>query len=622
MNTLTNQNFFTDNPDIIFHLNKPYFNKIFNLLNKHNKDYSQEVSEYKKEIIEFLQNLGELSGQKITHYTKVLDFDSDNKELIKSTIQEILNQLKNLGTHKLCIPKQHQGLGYPIFVELIALEIIARACPSITLNMSSYNLIFHLIQDCPNFENKENLLNQISAGVCNGNIAFTEKSSGSDLRTISTYVKFDNKSKVWTIYGEKFFISNPDADFSIVLAKTTNPSTAEIKDLNLFLVPKEYNNKTNFIITKYLDTIGFRGSTFGCIKFDGSVAYPLAIGNNALTKIITFMNYGKLAVGFQALGIMEHCYRQANEFCTQRIAWDRSLNQHELILETLTDMKAQIQAFRSLCYETAYIYSYIHVYRHYLHNTHNKKLLPSYNTEIIKLEKRLKKLIPLIKWWASEKTFLITQKSLNILGGRGYLKESSLGRFLQDSLALGIYEGPVYNQALIVMKDTIKDFIRLPSKAIGITIRKSKLNICNNKDLNNKFNKCRTIFYKTLLKLMIQLIKENVQIKISSIDPSDISKALRIITKEIVDFKTISSAIFQSIRLCEMKTLIAIAYCNVSDTKLNPSRIPLTEYFLDHVLLKSEVLSKEILHPKKYLNETLKDMQSEQADSLSYLQGF
>ena len=76
--------------------------------------------------------------------------------------------------------------------------------------------------------------------------------------------------------------------------------------------------------------------------------------------------------------------------------------------------------------------------------------------ETAALERRLRELIPLVKYFVSERTLWVTRTAVQVHGGYGVVQGYDVERHYRDALILPIYEGTSQIQALMSLKDQVK----------------------------------------------------------------------------------------------------------------------------------------------------------------------
>jgi hypothetical protein len=79
-----------------------------------------------------------------------------------------------------------------------------------------------------------------------------------------------------------------------------------------------------------------------------------------------------------------------------------------------------------------------------------------------RIERYLRELTPLVKYFGSEEAIRVARTGMQVFGGYGVVKDYEVERFLRDSLILPIYEGTSQIQSLMATKDLLKAVMRDP----------------------------------------------------------------------------------------------------------------------------------------------------------------
>jgi hypothetical protein len=115
----------------------------------------------------------------------------------------------------------------------------------------------------------------------------------------------------------------------------------------------------------------------------------------------------------------------------------------------LTNMKAKIDAMRTLLYETA---RYVDIYKAYNHTSKERKLEPEERQEAKVYQKLADMYTPLLKLYSSEGCNQIAYDAIQIFGGTGYMKDFPIERIYRDARITTIYEGTSQLQVVAAIR--------------------------------------------------------------------------------------------------------------------------------------------------------------------------
>ena len=233
------------------------------------------------------------------------------------------------------------------------------------------------------------------------------------------------------------------------------------KGLSMFLVPrfieKDSHRINNFKIETIEHKLGIKGSPTCELSFDSSTGYLVGEEGQGLKQMFYLMNEARLGVSAQALGVAQKAYEEAKAYASERVQFGKPIIQHELIADKLYDMETDIIAMRSLIYKACEYDDLKEGYKEKL------KELEDGSHEKLKIEKLYRRytylardMVPLVKYFASEKSFQIARDNLQIHGGNGYTEDFPAEMHLRDSIITTIYEGTSQIQALMSVRDTLK----------------------------------------------------------------------------------------------------------------------------------------------------------------------
>ncbi|MBS0404461.1 MAG: acyl-CoA dehydrogenase family protein, partial [Proteobacteria bacterium] len=103
-----------------------------------------------------------------------------------------------------------------------------------------------------------------------GSMFMTEQAAGSDIAGTLT-MAYPQDDGSWRLVGEKWFCSNPDAGFGMVLARVDGGPPG-MKGISLFLLPRQLDdgNTNHYHIVRLKDKMGTRSMASGEIRMEGA----------------------------------------------------------------------------------------------------------------------------------------------------------------------------------------------------------------------------------------------------------------------------------------------------------------------------------------------------------------
>jgi alkylation response protein AidB-like acyl-CoA dehydrogenase len=351
--------------------------------------------------------------------------------------------LKRLGVMGLSLPRDVGGAGFPLTVGAIFTECLSRACTNTLLLYAFYQGPAFMILRFGSKDQVERWVKPLCAGDISASVAMTEPDAGSDVGAIGTSAVQEGNH--FRVSGRKQFITNGCGDVCIVLARSQAGSKG-LEGLSLFIVPRREGERENYRVARPEKKFVIRGSATCELSFDNSCAEMLGSPGAGFAEITTFMNEARLAVALQGLGISQAALAAARGYAAVRVQMGRAIARHELVADMLLDMEAEVAAMRALVYECTGLQDRIVGLSR---NGKGEKEIPA-------LERRLRELIPLVKYFVSERTLWVTRTAVQVHGGYGVVQGYDVERHYRDALILPIYEGTSQIQALMSLKDQVK----------------------------------------------------------------------------------------------------------------------------------------------------------------------
>lgn len=463
---------------------------------------------------EALTLVGEYAGNEIAERAREVDEagagHGDGPIAVPDALRRNLEGLKRLGVTGLALPRAYGGENFPFTVNSMALEMIARACPSTMVQYAFFlSPALMLVRFAPP-ELKERWIPRLAAGEISGSVAMTEPQAGSDVGRVATFAR--QVAGEWRITGRKQFITNGIGDICIVLARSEEGSTG-LEGLSLFLVERvrEENGATadNFTVERAESKVCITASPTCGLAFDNSRAVLLGRRGSGWREILTFMNESRVAVGIQGLGTAQAALEAARSYACERIQMGKPIRQHPMIADMLLDMEATVAALRALAYEATSLYD---MQEGLLREADR---LPQGDLGRVDAERRarqtgryLRELTPLVKWFGAEEVVRVARLAMQIHGGYGVIKEYEVERIMRDSLILPIYEGTSQIQALMATKDLLRAALAKPTALIGGTISPALASASFSGEIGRLYREARSEFNSSVRALLYDIIRQ------------------------------------------------------------------------------------------------------------------
>ncbi len=615
-------NFYDDNEDLKFYVEKyidwePLVRMTeFDYKLKDGFENVEDALDFYKSVLDLV---GNFAASEVAPHAAQIDLEHPFLEegVVKfpPVLQNIVDQIKGLELHGMCLPRDLGGMNCPFLMFLLSSEMFSRADVSVSAHFGFHGgiamamLLFSVMEGTTEFD-KENLkikstrfaeaITEIATGEAWGSMDITEPGAGSDMARLRTKGEQDADGN-WRVTGEKIFITSGHAKYHFVIARTEKQAEgadafAGLKGLSMFLVPTyrmdENGRQENIAtFTKLEEKLGHHGSATVTISYDETPAYLVGERGDGFKLMLQLMNNARVSVGFESLGISEAALRMARAYAEERPSMGKMIDQHEMIADYLDEMQTDIQGIRALAVGSGY------------HEEMGQKLNlmlefvpPDTETERKQLEAEMqfhqmssRRLTPLLKYVAAEKSVEISRRAIQIHGGYGYSSEYGAEKLLRDAVVLPIYEGTSQIQALMAMKDSLMGILKDPKVFCAKFAQATWAARAAGSDPEKRVARLQVLSYKTLQFLMTRLAGK----KFNAMRKKPVGEWAAFF-KDWDTKKDFSLAMLHAERLTRILVDVAIAEMLLDQVQKHPERRELFDRYLERAEPRCRFLYSEI----------------------------
>jgi alkylation response protein AidB-like acyl-CoA dehydrogenase len=447
-------NFYIDNPELKFHLSHPLMKKIVslkerNFTDKDKFDYAPiDFEDAMDSYDKVLEIVGDICANIIAPNAEGVDAEGPqlvNGEVVyaKGT-QENLDALIKAGLMGITLPREFNGLNFPIIPYTMAADVVSRADASF-VNVWGLQDCAETIHEFADENQKKEYLTRVSSGETMA-MDLTEPDAGSDLQAVQLKATFNEKDGKWYLNGVKRFITNGDGHISLVLARSEE-GTSDGRGLSMFI----YDRKSGGVSVRRIEhKLGIIGSPTCELVFKNAPAELVGQRKLGLIKyVMALMNGARLGIAAQSVGIAEAAYREALDYAKEREQFGKPIIKFPAVYEMISKMKAKLDGARSLLYETA---RFVDIYKAYAHIADERTLEKEERNEMKKYQKLADIYTPLVKGLSSEICNELAYDSLQIHGGSGFMKDYPIERIYRDARITSIYEGTTQLQVVAAIR--------------------------------------------------------------------------------------------------------------------------------------------------------------------------
>lgn len=341
----------------------------------------------------------------------------ENDGISKETHQQIIGQVLEYEFNAPNHSKEDGGQGFSIFEQTILNEQLGKATGAIwdALWYPSFPMRF------ADKAQKEEYLIPTCQGQRRDAYAITEADAGSDPTQCTT--RADKVDGGWRINGEKWFVTIGDiADYILVHAH----------------VDGDVNKPTVFFVDKDLPGVELKRTPLYTHHF--AFKHPEYIFNDVFVgddKVLGEVGQGydmtkdwfveaRLGIAARCVGGAIRAAEEANEYAANRVQFGQSIRDFQAVEFMLADMAVEIMAAKSMLYRLSWDI-----------DQNNDRKMNHARAAALKLH-------------CSEMVGRVCDKAVQVMGGRGYMREQAVERLWRDTRVDRIWEGTSEIQRVIV----------------------------------------------------------------------------------------------------------------------------------------------------------------------------
>ena len=465
-------NYYTDIPELKYHLNNPMMKRICELKERNYRDkdefdyapldFEDAVDSYDK----VLEITGEITGEIIAANAEGVDEEgphcANGRVEYASGTKQNLDAMVKAGLNGMTMPRQFGGLNFPITPYTMCAEIVAAADAGFG-NIWSLQDCIETLYEFGNADQHSRFIPRICQGETMS-MDLTEPDAGSDLQSVMLKATYSEKDGCWLLNGVKRFITNGDADIHLVLARSEE-GTRDGRGLSMFIYDKRQGGVN---VRRIENKLGIHGSPTCGLVYKNAKAELCGDRKLGLIKyVMALMNGARLGIAAQSVGLSQAAYNEGLAYAKDRKQFGKAIIEFPAVYDMLAIMKGKLDAGRALLYQTA---RYVDIYKALDDIARERKLTPEERQEQKKYAKLADSFTPLAKGMNSEYANQNAYDCIQIHGGSGFMMEYACQRIYRDARITSIYEGTTQLQTVAAIRyvtngsyiATIREFEAIP----------------------------------------------------------------------------------------------------------------------------------------------------------------
>ncbi|MGI8866384.1 MAG: acyl-CoA dehydrogenase family protein [Rubrobacteraceae bacterium] len=341
---------------------------------------------------------------------------------------ETLTKMSEAGFMGLCVPEEYGGAGSDFQSYCLLVEELSRADAGVGVTVAVHTSAGTLpILLYGNEDQKSRWVPDLAQGKSIGCFALTEPETGSDAAAIQTTAEPVDGG--YRITGHKQWVTNGRiAGTGIIFARATEGVTAFIVSMNA----------EGISFGAHARKMGVISATTDDVLLD-NVFVPeedlLGEEGRGLSVALGTLDSGRIGIAAQAVGIAKAAFRYAAKYAAERTTFGKPIAEHQAVAFKLAEMQTSIRAARLLVHEAAWMKD-----EGMRHTESGARA----------------------KLFASRVANEVTHEAVQVLGGRGYMKDHPVERYYRDARVTEIYEGTSEIQKLVISRGILKEHAKAP----------------------------------------------------------------------------------------------------------------------------------------------------------------
>jgi acyl-CoA dehydrogenase len=332
-------------------------------------------------------------------------------------------QAAEMGLFGYAIPEEYGGLGLDLTQDVeLALELGYTSLAFRSLFGTNNGIAGQVLVGYGTDAQKKRWLEPMAEGRVVASFALTEPEAGSDPSGMrSTAIRTDDG---WIINGQKRFITNaPIADLFVAFAKVDD-------HVAVFLVPADAPGVT---VGPKDRKMGQEGATTADVTFDGvRVDADALVSGEVQTGFRAAMSVlarGRVHISALAMGLAQRALDESVAYAAQVRQGGVLIGERQLVQAMLAEQQSLVMAGTAMVRESA---------RRYVDGS-DRRIGPSAT-----------------KLFCTEAAGRVADLAVQVHGGSGYMRETTVERLYRDVRLLRLYEGTSEIQKLIVGRELLK----------------------------------------------------------------------------------------------------------------------------------------------------------------------
>lgn len=325
--------------------------------------------------------------------------------------KDTLREAAKLGMSSICVDEAFGGSGMSRLQSALIFEQLARGCVSTSAYLSIHNMVALLINYYADDALKQHWGPKLASMEAFASYCLTEPEAGSDAASLKT--RAIKEGDTYVINGSKSFISGGGVSDIYVCMVRTGDDTH--RGISCVLIEKD---TPGLSFGEQEHKLGWNSQPTSMLFFENCrVPVSHRIGDEGMGFKIALnaLNGGRINIAACSLGGAHTCLKLAKQYMHERKQFSTPLTEHQVLRFYFADMLTEFTAAQLMLYRAA--------------------------EALDRKEKNAPMFCAMAKRFATDVAFKISDKTMQIYGGYGYLQDYPIERFLRDLRVHQILEG-------------------------------------------------------------------------------------------------------------------------------------------------------------------------------------
>jgi alkylation response protein AidB-like acyl-CoA dehydrogenase len=366
---------------------------------------------------EFLESTADFCAREIAPHAAAWD---EREELPR----ELFTKAGRAGLMGIMAPAEIGGRGHGKLCYALAIAEVARHCGAFAMNLAAHNA---LCVGHPLGFASEALKKKIFPSALNGDWmvawALTEPNAGSDTGGVETRATL-RADGAWELNGHKLYITMGNHSDRMIVMAVTGTTEKGKKEFSAFWIETKHCTPIRKVRTS-----GVRASNTSEFKLDAVPGELIGARGSGQSAALACLDVGRIGIAAMSIGLARAAVAIATERMLTRKQFGQRLANFQALQFKLADCEVELRAAEALLLEACV-----------LADRGRKHTLES----------------SVAKLYASEAASRACDRALQICGGWGYTRDTSVERCWRDARLCEIGEGSSEVQRIVISRTILK----------------------------------------------------------------------------------------------------------------------------------------------------------------------